>query len=104
MKIRRGSLAAHKPGGLVSLLPGVAPETPVETVLAEWLRGREPEPFGALVDWLAGRMSVEHRDPSSWILDIGLWGPWLFRRVAAGAIRELEGRLLKIHGAGGTAR
>lgn len=101
VRIRRGVLVARKRGGLVSLLPGVVPETPVETILAGRLAAREPEPFGALVDWLAGCLWAEHRDPSCWVLDIGLWGPWLFRWAAAGAIQELEGRLLKIQDRGG---
>jgi len=51
-----------------------------------------------LVDWLAERLLARSRceDPSSWIVDIGLWGPWLFRREAAAAIKELKGRFLTI--------
>ena len=97
MKIRRGFQAASTPGRLVSLMPGVVPQTPVETIVADRLAGGPPVPFPALVDWLAGRRLAEHRgDPTSWVLDIGLWGPWLFRREAAGALEALVGRFLKI--------
>ncbi len=97
MKIPGGFLAVRRPEGLVSLRPGVVPETAVETILAERLGQGERVKFTALVDWLARRMLAEHRgDPASWVLDIGLWGPWLFRREAARALRKLQGRLLEI--------
>ena len=97
MKIRGWFQAASTPGSLVSLLPGVVPQTPVETIVAGRLAGGPPVRFPALVDWLAGRFLAEHRgDPTSWVLDIGLWGPWVFRREAAGALEALVGRFLKI--------
>ncbi len=104
---RGGGLAApgHRRDGVVSWLPGAVPGTPVETLVAERLHGRAPVQLPVLVDWLAERLLARSRceNPGSWVVDIGLWGTCLFRREAAEAITELEGRLLSIQEAPGDA-
>jgi hypothetical protein len=97
MNIRRRFQMASTPGGLVCLVPGVTPRTPLEILVADRLAAAPPVCFAALVDWLAGRLLAEHRgDPASWQLESGLWGPWLFRREAAGALEALVGKFLTI--------
>ncbi len=102
-----GRLAAprQRRQGVVSWRPGAVPGTPVETLVAERLRGCPPVQLPVLVDWLAERLLARSRceNPGSWVVDIGLWGTCLFRREAAEAITELEGSLLSIQEAPGDA-
>lgn len=76
------------------LASGRTPSRPFEVWLTEELAGQAETPRHLVVARLAERWFQEEIRRGAAALDIGLWGPGLFRRDVERSLRHLEGDLV----------
>lgn len=95
MSVRRVAASAGDPGGtmMVRLIPGYQPRTEVEQhVYAALADG--PLPLPTLIERVAEQIIRAEVRIGGWMIDAGVWGPFVFRSQVAKLVETLNGSML----------
>lgn len=72
-----------------------------EALAAQLLRESPAIALDTLIDRVAEASLIDDCRHGGWVVDCGLWGPGLYRREAAAAVRRLVGQTLVLEDDGG---
>ena len=72
-----------------------------EALAAQLLRESPAIALDTLIDRVAEAALIDDYRRGGWVVDSGLWGPGLYRREAAAAVRRLVGQTLVLEDDGG---